>query len=82
MLPVQTERAVAVALVGFAFALAYPRRLWMVGLLVLGSTVLLELLQLVVATRHGRLDDALAKALGGIVGIGLGRLVNRWSPRR
>jgi hypothetical protein len=46
-LPTQVERAIALLIVGFVFALAYPRHLALVASLVLGATVVLELLQLV-----------------------------------
>ena len=45
-LPTQLERAAALAVVGFVFAIAYPRRILLVALLVLGATVMLEVLQL------------------------------------
>jgi VanZ family protein len=76
-LPVPLERSLAVGLIGFVFALAYPRHLVAVGLVVLGATVLLELLQLVTPTRHGRLVDVSVKLVGGVAGLALGYLVNR-----
>ena len=71
-LPTQLERAIALAVVGFAFALAYPRHLWVVALLVLGSTVLLEFLQLVQPSRHGRVIDVMVKLVGGGFGRAAG----------
>ena len=59
-LPTQVERALAVMVVGFAFALAYPRRVLFVAAVVLGATVLLEVLQLVTPSRHGGLPDVVA----------------------
>ena len=82
-LPTQLERALALAVVGFAFVLAYPRRLWVVVLLVLGSTLLLELLQVLSPSRHGRVIDVLVKLAGGGFGIVIGTLVeHRWGSRR
>lgn len=76
-LPVQLERSLAVGIIGFVFALAYPRHLIAVALVVLGATVLLELLQLVTPTRHGRFPDAVAKLIGGVAGLAVGYVVNR-----
>jgi VanZ family protein len=68
-LPTQFERALALAIVGFVFAVAYPRRLVLVAVLILGSTILLELLQLASPSRHGRLVDVLVKLAGGSLGL-------------
>lgn len=80
-LPLQWEHALAVALIGFVFALAYPRHIIAVSLVVLGATVLLELLQLVTPTRHGRLVDVAFKLAGGGAGLFLGYIVNRLRRR-
>lgn len=76
-LPTQVERATALALVGFVFALAYPRRLILVAAIVLGATVLLELLQLMSPSRHGRAIDVAVKLIGASAGLGAGWLLNR-----
>lgn len=76
-LPVQVERASAVALIGFVFALAYPRQIVLVSLLVLGATVLLEALQLVSPSRHGRIADLAVKLFGGGAGLLVGHFVNK-----
>lgn len=76
-LPTQLERAIALAVVGAAFALAYPRRLLLVAALVLGATVLLEVLQLMAPSRHGRVIDVAVKLVGAGAGIVIGWLVNR-----
>ena len=80
-LPTQVERAAALMVVGFVFALAYPRRLWLVAFIVLGSTVLLEVLQLASPSRHGRLIDVAVKLVGGAAGLAAGALAARWSRR-
>jgi len=81
-LPTQLERAIALAVVGCAFAFAYPRRLPLVVALVLGSTVLLELLQLLAPSRHGRVIDVAVKLIGGSFGILVGSaLQRRWLSR-
>ncbi len=79
--PTQVERIVALAVLGLVFALAYPRHIFLVALIVLGSTILLELLQLVSPSRHGRVIDVIAKLIGGGLGIGAGWLVT-WLRRR
>jgi VanZ family protein len=76
-LPTQLERAIALAVVGAAFALAYPRRIVLVCVLVLGATVAIEFLQLFAPSRHGRLVDVLVKLVGGSFGIAAGHLFNR-----
>jgi VanZ family protein len=76
-LPVQLERALALALIGVVFAVAYPRPLLLVGLVVLSTTILLEALQLVEPSRRGRLIDAAVKLTGGVIGLAAGHLLNR-----
>ena len=75
-LPTQVERAVALLLVGFVFALAYPRRLALVASLVLGATVVLELLQLLAPSRHSGWPDVAVKLVGGAIGLACGWIVN------
>lgn len=69
--PVSLERFGAFAALGFLFALGYPQRRWQMMLLVIGAAAVLESLQLVEATRHGRMADFLMKAAGGGFGVGL-----------
>lgn len=76
-LPTQMERAIALAVVGFVFALAYPRHLLVVAILVLGATALLELMQLLQPSRHGRVVDVTVKLVGAIAGLGAGWLLTR-----
>lgn len=68
-LPTGFERAFAFLLIGLVFALAYPRRIVWISVLVLGSTVLLELLQLASFTRHGRFVDVAVKLAGASAGL-------------
>jgi VanZ family protein len=55
-----------------------------VCLIVLGSAVLLEIVQLLTPDRHGRIQDAIEKIAGGVVGIVAARAIlsfeqaNRW----
>ncbi len=73
----QLERFAAFAALGLAFGLAYPRRLWLVALLLVAAALALEALQLVVATRHAGLRDVLAKLAGGGCGLLLGWATTR-----
>ena len=76
-LPTQLERAIALAVVGFVFAVAYPRQLWVIALVVLGTTVLLEILQLAAPSRHGRVVDVAVKLVGACFGLLAGLLFSR-----
>ena len=58
------EHFAAFALMGLAFALAYPNRVLLVVALVMGTAAGLEALQLLTPDRHGRAADAFIKALG------------------
>ena len=71
------ERFLAFGAVGLMFALAYPRHLWLIIAVVLGAAVALEALQLVSASRHGRVFDLVVKLAGGGLGIAAGVAVER-----
>ncbi len=73
----QLERVIGLLVVGFAFGLAYPRRIVLVALLLFTSTALFEVLQNFEPYRHGRLIDLAAKLTGGAVGLLLGWLAAR-----
>jgi VanZ family protein len=75
-LPVQLERALALALIGLVFALAYPRRIFLVVFLLVGVTIGAELLQLFSPSRHGRLVDVMVKLLGVAAGLAIGYVVS------
>jgi hypothetical protein len=70
------EHFAAFALLGLAFALAYPNRVLLVVTIVIGAAISLEALQLLTPDRHGRAVDAFAKALGGISGICVGQMLS------
>lgn len=76
------ERFGAYAVLGSLFYLAYPRRLTFVCFMVLGTAVLLEILQNLVPDRDGRLLDAIEKLLGGTVGIVLAGILQSRFWRR
>ena len=70
------EHFAAFALMGLAFALAYPNRVLLVVALVVGAAAGLEAFQLLTPDRHGRAADAFVKALGGISGISVGQTLS------
>jgi VanZ family protein len=72
----QLEHFAAFALMGLAFALAYPNRILLVVAIVVGTAFGLEALQLLTPDRHGRVLDALVKAAGGVCGISAGQLMS------
>jgi VanZ family protein len=63
------DHYLAFALAGSLFSLAYPRQMFFVCILVIGSAVILELLQLLTPDRHARVIDAVRKIIGGAIGI-------------
>jgi hypothetical protein len=69
------EHFAAFALIGLAFALAYPNRILLVVTVVVGAALGLEALQLLTPDRHARATDALVKSLGGVSGICAGQLL-------
>ena len=72
-LAVFVERVGAYGLLGLLFYAAYPRRIITVCLLVFGSAILLELLQILIPDRDARVVDAVEKIAGGAAGIVAGR---------
>ena len=80
-LPVQVERAMALAVIGFVFAIAYPRQILHVALLVAAATITIELLQLFAPSRHGRVTDVTVKLAGAGIGLLAGALSNRLRRR-
>jgi len=80
--PPNLERAVAFAVFGAVFAIAYPRRLPLVIGLVVAAAIGLELLQMLAATRHARMPDMGFKLLGGGIGVAIGAMLTRWLPVR
>lgn len=71
------ERFMALLALGLVFALAYPRHLLAVALLVTAAAIGLELMQALSASRHLRVGDMVVKAGGGLSGIIIGALTLR-----
>ena len=78
------EHLAAFAVLGALFCLAYPRQIGLVCLIVFGSALILEFMQLWTPDRHDRIQDAIEKMAGGAVGIAATRAilnfeqVSRW----
>jgi VanZ family protein len=80
--PAHMEHFTAFLLLGAVFAFAYPKGPWRPVLIVIGSAIFLELLQLATPDRHARLVDAMTKVAGAGVGITLARFVlNYWQAK-
>jgi VanZ family protein len=77
-MPSSLEHLAAFAALGTLFCLAYPRHITLVCLIVLGSVVVLEIMQLLTPDRHGRIQDAIEKMAGGAMGIVTGRAILRF----
>jgi VanZ family protein len=69
------ERLAAFAVLGVLFCLAYPRQFVLVCFVVLASALLLEFAQQLTPDRHGRIQDAVVKLAGGVLGIGIGQAI-------
>src|SRR5215210_8438445 len=67
------EHFAAFAVLGALFCFAYPRHIALVCLLVLGSALLLEFMQLLTPDRHARIQDAIEKMAAGSAGLVAGR---------
>lgn len=66
------EHFAAFFALGLLFLLAYPNRIAVVLLVVIGAALELETLQLLTPDRHGRLVDALTQVAGGACGMAVG----------
>ena len=75
--PANWERFAAFMAIGAVFCLGYPQHRWRIVGLVIGLAGLLEVLQHVSPSRHGRLPDGLFKAAGALLGIVLGLVAER-----
>lgn len=71
----QIEHFAAFALLGLMLVMGYPRRTLAIIVMIAGSAFALEALQLLTPDRHARLLDAAVKAVGGLCGIGAGRIL-------
>ena len=80
------EHTLAFVLVGFAFAVAYPRHRLSAAAITTVMVGVLELVQLFVPGRHARLEDFVVDALGALTGyaiaLGIDVAIERMRPGR
>lgn len=74
------ERALALLALGVTFGCGYPRRIWLVAILLLVGIFGLEWSQQLLIDRHGRLADAMVKAAAALIGLTIGWMVS-WRAR-
>ncbi len=74
------ERFAAFAILAALFASAYPGRTIFAIVIVVGSAMILEALQLATPDRHGHFIDFFEKASGGLVGIFAINALRRYPP--
>src|SRR6202048_3500200 len=74
-MPSSFEHLATFAVLGALFCLVYPRHIAFVCLIVFGSAVVLEIMQLLTPDRHGRIQDAIEKMAGGAMGFVAGRVI-------
>lgn len=67
------DRFIAFAMLTLAAVAAFPRRWPFIAAAIIAFAGLLELMQALSPTRHARLDDALVKMAGAVIGAVLGR---------
>jgi VanZ family protein len=79
--PANWERFAAFMAIGALFCLGYPRHRLRIVWLVVGLAGLLEVLQHVSPSRHGRLPDGLVKAAGALLGVGVAVAAERMLER-
>lgn len=77
----QIERFAAFALVGFLFAAAYSRHIFIAAAIVIAAAIAFELLQLIEPSRHGRIFDAAVKIVGSMTGLTIGYTFSRLALR-
>jgi VanZ family protein len=76
------ERFAAFLVVGILFGTGYPKRLVLMIALVIASAALFELAQHLAPNRHGTLVAFVAKAVGGVLGVLLGALLETGAPAK
>lgn len=77
----QLERFVAYLIAAAALATAYPARKGLILTCIVAGAAGLELAQHFEASRHARILDALVKIVGGITGLAMAALGERFWPR-
>jgi VanZ family protein len=75
------EHALAFALLGLAFGLAYTRNRLLTAAIAVGLTGLIEILQFWAPGRHARLEDFVVDALAACVGLAAAAVFD-WTIKR
>jgi VanZ family protein len=75
--PPDFEQFAAVAAVGGAFCLGYPKLGFRILVPVIAIIGLLEVAQAFVPSRHGTFENSVVKASGALFGVALAVLINR-----
>ena len=75
---VNLDRALAYAFTGMFFSIAYPKNWKTIAMLLVLGAAGFEFLQEFQPTRHARMDDALVKASGALLGIAIGCACSRF----
>jgi hypothetical protein len=74
----EPERVAAFLVLGLLFSLGYHDRNWLLTLgLVVAAGLGIEALQIFSPTRHPTVDDAMIKAIAGIVGVLAGLVITK-----
>jgi VanZ family protein len=81
LITVNIDRAAAYAVVGALFALAYPKNWKTTAILLVIGAAGFEFLQIFSSTRHARIEDAMIKALGALVGVAIGHYYTKTRAR-
>ena len=79
--PANLERFVAYAALAGVFCLGYPKDRLLALLSLVAFAGVLEALQHLVPTRHGRISDAAVKMMGAAAGVFLAERLATWHPR-
>lgn len=79
--PVDVDRALACAVFAGLFVLAYPQHWKLIGLIMIAGAAAIEALQLLSPTRHARVEDAVVKAVGAMIGVSLAVVTNAAAAR-
>ncbi len=75
------EHALAFALVGFAFGLAYRQNRFLTALIAVVMSAVIEILQFWAPGRHARLSDFIVDALAVCVGLAMAVALDRFKSR-
>jgi VanZ family protein len=75
----QLTHVVAFTVVGLLMSCCYPRHVILVSGAVITGVALLELLQIFTPDRHAKMNDALWKIAGSVLGVVIGKMIVSFS---